>query len=83
MFRQNYHWWWRSFLISGCTGFYLLVFSVYYYMVHLELSRLSSTLIYFSTMLMISVCFSVMTGTFGFLSSYVFTRKIYAMIKGD
>jgi transmembrane 9 superfamily protein 2/4 len=60
-----------------------MAFSLYYYAFHLELTRLSSSLIYFSTMAMISACFSLMTGTIGFLSSFVFTRKIYAMIKAD
>lgn len=28
---QNYHWWWRSFFISGSPSYYVLAYSVVYY----------------------------------------------------
>lgn len=30
-YEQNYHWWWRSFVVSGGSAFYVLAYSVYYY----------------------------------------------------
>ena len=28
---ENYHWWWRSFLLSGSASYYVLAYSVMYY----------------------------------------------------
>ena len=28
---QDYHWWWRSFLTSGFTAFYLAVYCIHYF----------------------------------------------------
>jgi hypothetical protein len=39
--------------------------------------------IYFSSMIMISTSFALMSGAIGFLASFQFNRKIYSMIKSD
>lgn len=28
---EDYHWWWRSFLLSGSASFYVLAYSIIYY----------------------------------------------------
>lgn len=28
---EDYHWWWRSFILSGSSSFYVLTYSIIYY----------------------------------------------------
>ncbi|KAF3427407.1 hypothetical protein E2986_08362 [Frieseomelitta varia] len=44
---QDYHWWWRSFLTSGFTAFYLLVYCIHFFMTKLEIEDATSTFLYF------------------------------------
>merc|ERR1711971_1171806 len=39
---EDYHWWWRSFLTSGFTSFYLCVYCVHYFMTKLEIEGAAS-----------------------------------------
>lgn len=81
--REDYRWWWLSFWVSGSSGGYLLVYSVFYYYLKLEITRFSSTVLYFGYMALISMAYTLVTGTIGFLSTYLFVRKIYSMIKSE
>jgi len=79
---EDYNWWWRSFLTSGSSAFYLFMYSILYYSTKLELRGVGSV-IYFSYMGLIALSFFLMTGTVGFLSSLWFVRTIYGAIKID
>lgn len=46
-FLQDYHWWWRSFLTSGFTAFYLFMYCVHYFVTKLEIQDATSTFLYF------------------------------------
>jgi len=52
-------------------------------MFELHITRLSSTAYYFGQTAMISIAIFIFCGTIGFLSSFLFLRKIYSMIKID
>ena len=80
---EDYRWWWRSFLSSGSSGAYLMLYSVWYFFSKLRLEGLMSTVLYFSYMGMISLTFTLLTGSIGFFACLWFTRKIYAAIKVD
>ena len=28
---EDYHWWWRSYILSGASSFYVLAYSIIYY----------------------------------------------------
>merc|ERR1712061_546241 len=58
---EDYHWWWRSFLTSGFTAFYLAVYCIHYF-------GYTSVMVF---------CFFLLTGTIGFLACFWFVRKIY------
>merc|ERR1719194_150811 len=58
---ENYHWQWRSFLNTGSAGLFLFGYSF----------------VYFSSMFICSLLFSVTTGTVGFLASWWFVLQIY------
>ena len=80
---EDYNWWWRSFLTSASTGMYLMVYSVFYFVTKLEITNAVSILLYFGYMLLASITFAFLTGTFGFFACFWFVRKIYGSIKVD
>ena len=78
---EDYHWWWRSFLTSGSSGFYLFVYSLVYMFTKMVMTRGVSILLYVGYMLIASYAFFVLTGTVGFLACWFFVRSIYAAVK--
>jgi transmembrane 9 superfamily protein 2/4 len=80
---EDYHWWWRSYLTSGSCALYLFLYSIFYYVTRLELTRVTSGILFFGYMLIISIAFFVFTGAVGFYSCFLFVRKIYGSVKVD
>jgi len=79
----NHRVWWRSFFNTGSIGLYVFLYSIFYFFTELEITRFSSAVLYFGSMLGVSLTISIVCGTVGFLSSYWFTRKIYQAIRLD
>ncbi|KAK9078357.1 hypothetical protein SSX86_002414 [Deinandra increscens subsp. villosa] len=75
---EDYNWWWRAYLTAGSSAVYLLLYSVYYYLTKLEITKGVSGVLYFGYMLVASYAFFVLTGTIGFYASLWFVRKIYS-----
>jgi len=44
---EDYNWWWRSFLTSGSSAFYLFVYAIYYFATKLEITKGVSAALYF------------------------------------
>merc|ERR1711963_846757 len=61
---EDYHWWWRSFLTSGFTGFYLAVYCIHYFMTKLEIEGAASTFLYFGYTTIMVFTFFLLTGNF-------------------
>jgi len=80
---EDYHWWWRSFLTSGFTTFYLAMYCVHYFFTKLDIDGAASTFLYFGYTSIMVFCFGILTGTIGFFSSFWFVRKIYSVVKVD
>jgi transmembrane 9 superfamily protein 2/4 len=80
---EDYHWWWRSFIVSGGSAFYVAVYSVFYFFTKLEITEFIPTLLYFGYTALMVFTFWLLTGTIGFYAAYFFIRKIYAAIKID
>lgn len=80
---EDYHWWWRSFLTSGFTAFYLAIYCIHYFVTKLEISGGASTFLYFGYTSVMVFCFFLLTGTIGFFACFWFTRKIYSVVKVD
>lgn len=80
---EDYHWWWRSFLTSGFTAFYLFVYCIHYFLTKLTITGVVSTLLYFGYTLIMVFLFFLLTGTVGFFACFWFTRKIYSVVKVD
>lgn len=71
---RNYKWWWRSFLVPGFCGIYIFIFSIAYYFCELHIIRISSTLLYFGIMGLLSFSMFLLCGAVGFISSCLFVR---------
>ncbi|OMJ81726.1 hypothetical protein SteCoe_17778 [Stentor coeruleus] len=81
--REDYRWWWISVEVAGSSGIYFFIYAFGYYYAELNFSRISSFVFYFGYMFLASATFSVITGTIGFLATFVFIRTIYSLIKSD
>mmetsp|Transcript_43573 Transcript_43573/g.52697 ORF Transcript_43573/g.52697 Transcript_43573/m.52697 type:complete len:637 (+) Transcript_43573:122-2032(+) len=80
---EDYHWWWRSYLTSGSSAIYLLMYSTFYFFTKLDMSKTVPTVMYFGYMTMVSYSFFILTGTIGFVACFLFVRAIYASVKID
>jgi len=80
---EDYNWWWRSFFSSGSSAAYVFFYSVMYFNSKLNIVKTVSVMMYFGYMFLISLCFFLLTGTIGCLSSFFFVKKIYGSIKVD
>ncbi|XP_053207116.1 transmembrane 9 superfamily member 2-like [Panonychus citri] len=80
---EDYHWWWRSFLTSGFTAFYLFLYCIHFFLTKLTITGTVSTILYFGYTLIMVFLFFLLTGTIGFFASFWFVRKIYSVVKVD
>ncbi|EFJ35060.1 hypothetical protein SELMODRAFT_165859 [Selaginella moellendorffii] len=80
---EDYNWWWRAYFTSGSSAFYLFLYATFYFFTKLEITKVTSGILYFGYMAIISYCFFVFTGTIGFYACYWFVRTIYASVKID
>jgi len=79
----DYRWWWTAFFASGSSGVYMFMYAIVYFYSRLEIDMLVSKILYFSYMGIASVMFCLLTGSIGFLASFLFVRAIYASVKID
>lgn len=80
---ENYHWQWTSFAAGGSVGFYMFVYSLYYFYAKTNMHGLLQTVFYFGYQAMQSIVVSAICGTVGFLASNWFTRTIFRNVKID
>ncbi|CAI2179767.1 6596_t:CDS:2, partial [Funneliformis geosporum] len=59
---EDYHWSWRAFLTSGASGLYIFIYSIMYFATRLQITSLTSTVIYFGWSGVMSLMFFVLTG---------------------
>lgn len=97
---EDYHWWWRSFIASGGSAFYIFAYSIFYFITkvkssfdrfssfkalwtifQLDITEFVPSMLYFGYTFLICLTFWILTGTIGFIASYIFIRKIYAAVK--
>ncbi|CAN8001861.1 unnamed protein product [Ixodes hexagonus] len=80
---ENYHWWWRSLVVSGGSALYVFAYAVFYFITKLEITEFIPTLLYFGYTFVMVLTFWLLTGTIGFYAAYFFLCKIYAAVKID
>lgn len=81
--REDYRWWWRSYLISAGSTMYLAAYCVFYFVTKLEIEGFVPTLLYFGYSFLMLVTYWLSTGTVGFLATYLFVTRIYSAVKID
>lgn len=81
---EDYLWWWRSFYRGGSISMYVLLYSIGFLVNTLHnLSGILPVILYLSYMGLLVWCLSLAMGAIGFLSSYIFTVKIFESVKAD
>lgn len=75
--KGNPKWFWRSLLVPGSSSLYLFIYSLYFYFAVLGKMYFTSTLIYFSYMIIICLTMFLITGAIGFFSSLLLIRKLF------
>lgn len=83
MFIQNHAWPWSSFLLGASSGFWIFVYSAYYYSHTLHLAGFASSVLFFAYSAMACAVYALGMGTVGFLTAYAFVRRIYGAVKVD
>ena len=61
----------------------MFAYSAFYFYTKLEITKLTSCLLYFGYMFIAALVFFVLTGTIGFYACYWFVWKIFSAIKVD
>jgi len=79
---EDYHWWWRSYLTSGASAFYMFLYAIYYF-AKLELREAVPIMLYFGYTTIMAFGFFVLTGSIGYVSTFLFVTKIYSQVKVD
>lgn len=80
---EDWRWPWTSFLSGFSTGFYVFMYSVYYFLFKTRMSGLLQTAFYFGYIGLFSVILGILTGTVSFLAARSFVFKIFASVKVD
>jgi len=80
---EDWHWWWRSYLTSGASAIYMLLYSIFYFATRLKVQGFVPSLLYFGYSLILCLFFFVLTGTIGFYACLWFVKKIYGAIHQD
>ncbi|KAH1221766.1 Transmembrane 9 superfamily member 8 [Glycine max] len=79
---EDYRWWWGSYLTSGSSALYLLLYAAFYF-TRFEITKPVSGVLFFGYMLLLSYGFFVVPGTIGFYSCFWFIKLIYSSVKID
>jgi transmembrane 9 superfamily protein 3 len=80
---EDYRWQWTSFMSGASTAGYVYLYSFYYYFFKTKMYGLFQTVFYFGYMALFSVSLGLMCGTFGYIGTKAFVRKIYSTVKID
>eukprot|EP00891_Asterochloris_glomerata_P002822 jgi/Astpho2/2822/e_gw1.00050.44.1_t len=81
---EDYLWWWRSFYRGGSLSFYMALYAIGFLFSTLHLlNGFLSSIVYLCYMVLILWAVYLSFGTVGFLSSFLFTYKIFASVKAD
>ena len=80
--RGDYNWTWKSFIMGSSPVIYIIIYSVLYFF-YLRINRLSSLIVYFGMMGMVSSILMLICGTIAVLFNFVFLKIIYSKIRID
>lgn len=67
-------------MTGGSSAVWVFVYCIWYYMFKLHITGFVSSLLFFSYSFLACVVYGLLTGTVGFLTAYVFVRRIYRYV---
>ena len=79
----DYNWWWKSFLVGSSPVIYFILYSIYFFIFKMSITRLSAIVVYFGIMALISSMALFICGSISVLVCFGFIIKIYSNIKID
>ena len=79
----DYNWWWKSFLVGSSPVIYFILYSIYYFIFKMSITRFSAIVIYFGIMGLISAMALFICGSISVLICLGFILSIYSDIKID
>ena len=79
----DYNWWWKSFLVGSSPVIYFILYSIYYFLFIMSITRLSAIVVYFGIMALISAMALFICGSISVLICFSFIIRIYSDIKID
>jgi len=80
--KGDYNWAWKSFIMGSSPVIYIVLYSIIYFF-YLKVTRLSSMIVYFGMMGLISAIIMFICGTISVLFNFVFLKIIYSKIRID
>ena len=80
--RGDYNWAWKSFIMGGSPVIYIVIYSIIYFF-YLGITRISSMIVYFGMMGLISVIILFICGTIAVFFNFAFLKIIYSKIRKD
>lgn len=76
---KNYHWWWRSFLLSGSSGIWFLIFHLG--RLWIDIGNSASIFLHLGYLFIKALLVFLLTGTIGVFACFCFIRKLFTFIK--
>jgi len=76
---EDYRWQWTSFLAGASSSLYVYLYAVYYFFFKTKMYGMFQTVFYFGYMALFSLGLGLMCGTFGYIGTQAFVRKIYSI----
>ena len=80
--RGDYNWTWKSFIMGSSPVIYIVIYSVFYSM-YLRITRLSSIIVYYGMMGLVSAIITFICGSLAIIFNFVFLKIIYSKIRKD
>lgn len=67
-------------MTGGSSAVWVFACCIWYYMFKLHITGFVSSLLFFSYSFLACIVYGLLTGTVGFLTAYVFVRRIYRYV---
>ena len=76
---EDHRWWWPAFCCGGSSAVPMYGFCVYFYFFESAMHGWLQFLFYFGFMAFACYCLFLMLGAVGFLATFLFVRRMYAV----
>ena len=81
--QEDHYWWWRAILSGGSTSLFILAYSIFFYNVESSMFGFLQMAFYVGYTCLTCFAFFLMLSTVGFISSLLFLKQIYSVIRID